>query len=173
MRYPVVAALAAWALLVPAPFVPGALAQSAAPPNLMANWSLAEMHAVLVEGGATIASEGVMPSGNLVLRAKSDTGMNFSVYGAQCDSADQASKRCTGAEFQASFTLKPGLVTKALSEIDYAAIGYYSSNDDLIVSRYVIFDNGIARDNLKVNLRVFLNISAKVWQSLTTKGYMN
>lgn len=163
MRYRMLAALALFAVVSPA---------QAQTPALMTSWTIEDMRSVITEQGAKVTESGVSASGEAYVKGTADTGLHFSVYGAECDSKE-VTQHCTGAEMSTSFTIKSGQLDKALADIDYAAVGYYGSDGDVHVTRYVIFDNGITRENLKVNFRVFLNISGKIWDMLSTKGYMD
>src|SRR5262249_25242090 len=101
------------------------------------------------------------------LQGKTESGLIFAAYGMECDSKE-ATQRCTGAEFIASFTLADKTkIDQALDLIDFAAGNDYKGTDgNLKLSRYVLFDNGITAANLKVNIEVFLNLANQAWDKL-------
>jgi hypothetical protein len=134
--------------------------------EVMKDFSWTEMRAELTGAGAEITREDIADE-QRYLAAKDDTGLVFGVYGFQCDNKE-ATQRCTGADFIASFTLKdPATINDVLDDIDYAALADYKGDDGKFkVSRYVIFDNGITRGNLRTNIEVFMNISNEIWDKL-------
>ena len=91
-------------------------------------------------------------------------GLRFTVFGMACDRTGPAARRaCKGAEFSAIYNMRSAsAVNSALEEIDYAAVSYFRDGTNLRITRYVIFDYGISRDNLGVNLRVFINIAKEI-----------
>jgi hypothetical protein len=134
--------------------------------TLMKDFSWTEMRAELVAAGAEVTRDGASDDSRYLV-GKDDTGLTFSVYGMQCDTKE-ITQRCTGADFVASFTLKdPSTINTVLDDVDYAALGDYKGDDgNLKISRYVIFDHGIARENLQVNIEVFLRLSNDIWDDL-------
>jgi hypothetical protein len=142
---------------------------------VMLNYSFPEMRQQLTDLKSTVTEEGDTEEEKThYLEAKSESGLIYAVYGAECDSKE-TTQRCRGAEFIASFELADDSdVDEVLELIDYAAISDYKGSDgDLKVSRYVILDNGITPANLKVNIEVFLSISNKVWDLLEDEGYFD
>jgi hypothetical protein len=141
--------------------------------NLMKDFSWAEMRSELTTAGLTITDEGL--SGDLrYMAVKADSGLVYGVYGFQCDTPE-ASQRCTGAEFVASFTLaEDDLIDDALAAVDYAALADYRGDDGkLKISRYIIFDGGISHDNLQANLEVFTRLTDKIWDMLDENDWLN
>lgn len=141
--------------------------------SLLKNFSWAEMRTAIEGAKATVKEDGLTDNGTRYLTAKDEDGLNFNVYGHECDTKD-VSQRCTGAELSASFTLKnKDDVAKALAGIDYAAVADDDDGEGKIkMVRYLIFDEGITSGNLRVNVEVFLSISNKVWTYLSEKGFM-
>lgn len=140
--------------------------------GLMKDFSWADMRSELTTAGLAITSEGV--SGDLrYLAVKAESGLVYGVYGFQCDTPE-ASQRCTGAEFVASFTLADdNLIDDALAAVDYAALADYRGDDGrLKVSRYLIFDGGISHDNLQANLEVYTRLTDKIWEMLDDKDWL-
>ncbi len=136
---------------------------------LMSQWTAADMRAVLTEQGLEITEEGVDDDdGDPYLAAVTESGMKFTVYGAACK-GEETARICEGAQLSTSFTLDSmEAVTAKVKSLDYAAVSIFADKDepDLRVTRYVIFDHGIERDNLKTNLDVFLSISEDIWEGL-------
>ena len=153
--------------------VAGLGAPAFAQTSVLKDFSWADMRTALDGVKATVTKEGVTEGGVRYLAAKDSEGMNFDVYGHECDTKE-ASQRCRGAELSASFTLKNKAdVPKALAGIDYAAVADSEDGDSAIkMVRYLIFDEGITPGNLKVNLEVFLNISNDAWTYMSEKDFM-
>lgn len=160
----VLAALALMAL--------GSMGAPAFAQSLMKDFSWADMRSELTKAGLVITDEGL--SGDLrYMAVTADSGLVFGVYGFQCDTPE-ASQRCTGAEFVASFTLaKDDLIDDALAAVDFAALADYRGNDGkLKISRYIIFDGGISHDNLQANLEVFTRLTDKIWDMLDENDWL-
>src|SRR5262249_21626656 len=159
----------------------GAMAMAGAAPagaqTLMPNFSFPEMRAVLTDLKATVTKEDVTESGHRYLEAKAESGLIFQVYGFECGDAKGSDplQRCTGAELSADFTMASGKnAHDAAAEIDYAAVvDEATSNTNLQMRRYLIFDNGITPGNLKTNIQVYLNITNKVWDKLSEEKFLN
>ena len=76
-------------------------------------------------------------------------------------------------------TAQVAAANAALEEIDYAAVSYFRDGTNVRVTRYVIFDYGISKENLNVNLRVFINIEdapdlvvPKIFVALPPSGFV-
>lgn len=124
------------------------------------------LKAVSSELGYTLADEGVDEDGDYYLEVQSESGLMFYLYGAGCAENDLA-KDCLGLNMIASFTLTDEAdVHEVMDSISYAFMKIYRSGDDIKASRYLIFDGGITRENMKENLSVFVQIADAVWEKL-------
>jgi hypothetical protein len=151
--------VAAGALAIAVSFAGAAQAQS-----YISDWGIADMRQAVVASGATVTRED--NTKDPYIAAKTAAGLKFTITGRVCDGADGA-KRCKGALFQTSFTMDSD------SEVDIAVKKWAPqfaatsvSNDGskgLLLSRYMIFDYGIHRDNLRLNLQVFTGIAEDIW----------
>lgn len=140
----------------------GAHAQS-----MLSDWGMADMRQAVVAAGATVTRED--NSEDPYIAAKTAEGLKFTISGRVCDGAAGA-KRCKGAFLQASFTMDSD------SEVDaavkkwgpqYAAISVSNDGENgMLVSRYLIFDYGLSRENLRMNLEVFTGIAEKIWDEI-------
>lgn len=141
--------------------------------TVMKDFGWSEMRTELATAGMEITREDVTGDQRYLV-AKDDTGLIFAVYGFQCDNKE-TTQRCTGADMVASFTLKdPTTINAILDDVDYAALSDYKGDDGrLKISRYIIFDNGITRENLQVNIEVFARLSNKIWDDLDDKDLLN
>lgn len=153
-----------------------ALGASGAPAfaqSIMKDFTWADMRAVIEAAGATVTREDIADEQRYLV-GKDDSGLVFAVYGFQCDNKETY-QRCTGADFVSSFTLKdPGAIDGILDSVNYAALADYKGDDGrLKIARYVIFDNGITRENLQVNAEVFLRLSNDIWDKLDDEGKLN
>jgi hypothetical protein len=137
-----------------------------AAPTYMSDWSPDEMKALLTEVGAKVTDQGKTDEGEPYLNAVSSAGLKFTVYGAACDVGP--TKRCRGAEISTTYTLDSDeAVAAKVKSLDYVAVTIMADGSKTLnVHRYLIFDYGIARENVKLNLTVFLQIAEKVWDGL-------
>jgi hypothetical protein len=118
------------------------------------------------ELGLTLTDEGVDGDGDYYLEVESETGLLFYLYGAGCSEADPA-QGCLGLNMVASFTLNDEAdVHEVMYSVSYAFMKIYRSGDDIKASRYVIFDGGITRENMKENVSVFVQIADAIWEKL-------
>jgi hypothetical protein len=153
---------AAGALAIAVSFAGAAQAQS-----YISDWGIADMRQAVIAAGATVTRED--NSKDPYVAATAASGLKFTITGRVCEGADGA-KRCKGALFQTSFTMDSD------SEVDvavkkwapkYAAVAV--SNDGskgMLLSRYMIFDYGLHRDNLRLNIQVFTGVAEKIWDEL-------
>lgn len=162
MKKTVLAALAAATLTLGL----GAAPAMAAPATYLSDWAPEDMKSVLTEIGAKVTDEGTTSKGMPYIHAESKNGLKFIVFGTACDVGP--TKRCRGAEFSTDFTLESDeAVAAKVKSLDYVAVTIMNDGDKTLnVHRYVIFDYGIARENLKLNLTVFLDISEAIWDDL-------
>ena len=149
------------ALAIAVSFTGAAQAQS-----YIADWGIADMRQAVVAAGATVTRAD--NTKDPYIAAKTPKGLEFTITGNGCKGAD-GSKRCTGALLLTRFPM----VSEA--EVDvavkkwapYAAIAV--SNDGskgMLVTRYLIFDYGVHRDNLRVNLQTFIVRAEKIGAEL-------
>lgn len=143
-------------------FAGAASAQSA-----LSDWGVADMRSALTAAKATVTADGLLDDGNPYVSAKSAGGLKFTVSGRVCDGPATA-KRCKGALLETRFTLASDAEVEAkLKQLDYAAVSIVNAGDgDLLVSRYLIFDYGIDRRNLEINLSVFTGVAEDIWGKL-------
>ncbi|MDO9224011.1 MAG: hypothetical protein Q7U20_09920 [Caulobacter sp.] len=138
---------------------PGA---SFAQSSLLTDWGVADMKAALVAAGATVTKDGVLDDDVPYVAATTANGLKFVVYGTVCTGAPT---RCKGANMTTSFTLGSDAEVDAREkEIDRSAVGVRNAGDkSLEVSRYLIFDEGLTRGNLKTNIMVFMDVAEEIW----------
>lgn len=162
MRLPDVYAAIASAALSLALFASPAQAQDV----VMKALDFGELKAVSSELGYTLADEGVDEDGDYYLEVQSDSGLMFYLYGAGCAEDDPA-KGCLGLNMIASFTLNDEAdAHEVMDSVSYAFMKIYRSGDDIKASRYLIFDGGITRENMKENVSVFVQIADAIWEQL-------
>ncbi|MFZ5669404.1 MAG: hypothetical protein ACOY4K_07905 [Pseudomonadota bacterium] len=153
---------AAGALALGLTFTSAASAQT-----YLTDWGVADMKAAIVAAGGTVQSDGTLDDGNPYVAAKSSGGLKYTVSGRVCEGAAGA-KRCKGALLETRFTLDSDAEVEAqIKKLDYAAVSILNGGEgDLLLSRYLILDYGIHRDNLEINLSVFTGIAEAVWDTL-------
>lgn len=139
--------------------VPGA---AAAQSGTLSDWGVADMKQAMVAAGATVTKEGVLDGGAPYVGGTSADGLKFLIYGTVCSGTPP---RCKGANMTASFTLDSDAEVDAREKkIDRSAVGVRNAGENsLEVSRYLIFDDGITRGNLKVNIAVFIEVAEEIW----------
>lgn len=125
-----------------------------------------QLRAVSSELDLTLTDEGVDDDGDYYFEVESETGLLFYLYGAGC-SEDDPAQGCLGLNMVASFTLNDEAdVHEVMDSVSYAFMKIYRSGDDIKASRYVIFDGGITRENMKENVSVFAQIADAIWEKL-------
>jgi hypothetical protein len=139
--------------------VPGA---ASAQSGMLSDWGVADMKQAITAAGATVTKDGALDNGAPYVSGVTTSGMKFAIYGTVCSGTP---KRCKGANMSASFTLDSDAEVDAREKkIDRSAVGVRNAGDNsLEVSRYLIFDDGISRGNLKVNIEVFLEVAEEIW----------
>jgi len=130
--------------------------------DLLNDWAPSDMKAAITAAGAKVTKEGVLDDDVPYVGGESANGMKFVVYGAVCSGAPS---RCKGANLSASFTLDSDAEVDAREKaIDRSAVGVRNGGDkSLDVSRYLIFDGGLTRENLKTNIEVFIEVAEDIW----------
>jgi hypothetical protein len=133
----------------------------------LADWSVADMRGALTATNATVTGDGALADGSPYVSARSPGGLKFTVSGRVCEGATGA-KRCKGALLETRFTLDSDAeVAAKLKQFDYAAVSITNGGDgDLLVSRYLIFDHGLHRENLQINISVFTGVAEAIWGQL-------
>ena len=145
------------ALLAAASALPAA-AQTTPSSPLVTQVTMADLQSIVEEMGHSV--EAVEDQ---VVFAKSSDDLFFSVMGAAC-----ANDVCRGVNMAVTYDRQPGDTPDDINraDIQFAAVSVWYNEDSIGVSRYLILDNGISRENLKYNLEVLLNISANVISSI-------
>lgn len=145
-------------------------AGAASAQTYLSDWGAADMKSALVAAGASVVREDVAADGAPYIAAKTAGGLKFSVSGRVCDFAAGATsgpKRCRGASVQTRFTLASDTAVDAAVKKygpEFAAVAISNGGkNDLLVSRYVILDHGVHRDNLKLNISVFTGVAERIW----------
>jgi hypothetical protein len=149
-----------------------AQAQTTPPDAVMRQLDLEDLRAVLGELDLWVNKEGVDEEGDYFLEVETADGLVYHLFGASCDDDDPA-KACLGLNMVATFSLKDAADIHAVMDgISYAFLKVYRAGDEVKIARYVIFDGGITRDNMKANISVFSGIAKAVWSKLTTAGVL-
>ncbi len=126
-----------------------------------------ELRAIAGELDYVVTEEGVDEDGDFYFEIEADTGLMFGIYGASCDD-DDPKKDCMGLNAVGTFTLAGDAdVNEVMDSISYAFMKVYHSGDEVKISRYVIFDGAVTRENVKENIRIFAEIGDLIWGKLT------
>ena len=135
---------------------------AAAQSNLLNDWGIDDVKQAFANLGVTVTDSGTEESGALYVYGKSAEGMKFLAYGTACTGTP---KRCKGLNLSASFIQDSNAeVDRRVREIDRMAVSARNGGDNsLDINRYVIFDDGITRKNLEMNISVFIGISEDIW----------
>ena len=130
-------------------------ATPAPPPALVSSWTPAEMK-VLAQGmGLAVTQEARLDNGDPALAVRSVAGTAFVIQGAACDKA-----RCRGAILTAFVTYEtPAKAQEALKRLDFAAVQVRADEPKVLtLSRYLVLDGGVHRQNLEANVQLFLAV---------------
>lgn len=153
-------------------FATTAVAVSPTSPYLP-SWGADDMKAAIAGSGSSVLRTDVTAEGDPYIAAKSPSGVRYTVTGRLCDFATAAKtgpKRCRGAVLMTRFTLASDEAVDAAVKKwarDYAAVSIGNGGDNnVLVMRYVIFDHGLHRDNLKVNISVFTGVAEEIWAAI-------
>lgn len=136
---------------------------AAAQGNLLNDWGIDDVKQAFANVGVTVTDSGTEEeSGSLYVYGKTAEGMKFLAYGTACTGTP---KRCKGLNLSASFIQDSNAeVDRRVKEIDRMAVSARNGGDNsLDINRYVIFDDGITRKNLEMNILVFIGISEDIW----------
>jgi hypothetical protein len=135
---------------------------AAAQGSLLNDWGIEDAKQAFANIGVTVTDSGTEESGAIYVYGKSAEGMKFLAYGTVCTGTP---KRCKGMNLSAGFTLDSNAeVDRRVKEIDRMAISARNGGDNsLDINRYIIFDDGISRKNLEMNISVFIGISEDIW----------
>lgn len=128
----------------------------------LSTWSAADMRKVLTEMNYKINVDTVENNAP-VIAAETPNGLKFQITGTACEGSGTA-LRCYGADLYASISWDTAAEAKTIfAKVDYAAVKYWMEDDKTIgVQRYLIFDEGIHRENLKANISVFTAITEQI-----------
>lgn len=139
----------------------GAFAQS--DDALIKGVTTSDMAALIVDAGHTV--EKITNEGKIHhVQAKTDAGFMYFFSGQQCD----ATSKCTGLELLSLFTAEPNVTLAELNDIntDYAAASLSRQSERFVLSRYLILDHGMTRENIKLNMTVYQTIAGQVSEKL-------
>lgn len=144
-----------------------ALAGAAGAQTYLTDWGVADMRAALAAAGATVTADGLHDDGNPYVSAKTAGGLKFTASGRVCSGAPPA-RRCKGALLETRFTLASDAEVETwIKQLDFAAVSITNGGEgDLLVSRYLILDYGVNRQNLEINVSVFTGIAEDIWSKL-------
>ncbi|ATQ41858.1 hypothetical protein [Caulobacter mirabilis] len=151
--------------------IQGAAAQPTSP--YLSAWGVEDMKAAVTGSGAAVTRADVTAEGDPYIAAKSPSGVKFTVTGRLCDFAAgvrTGPKRCRGAVLTTRFSLASDAAVDAAVKKwarEYAAVSVSNGGDNnVLVMRYLIFDHGLHRDNLKVNISVFTGVAEEIWAAI-------
>ncbi|MCE3288621.1 MAG: hypothetical protein K0R83_633 [Caulobacter sp.] len=133
-------------------------AMAAVPPPpvpLISSWTPAEMKTLAQGMGLAVGQEARLDNGDPALAMRSAAGTAFVIQGAACDKA-----RCRGAILTAFVTYEtPAKAQEALKRLDFAAVQVRADEPKVLtLSRYLVFDGGVHRQNLEANVQLFLAV---------------
>ncbi len=160
-----------WAVAAALASSPLAQAQPSSPH--LPSWGTEDMKAAITGSGSTVTRADVTAEGDPYIAARSPSGVKFTVTGRLCDFAAGAKagpKRCRGAVLTTRFSLASDAAVDAAVKKwarEYAAVSISNGGDNnVLVMRYLIFDHGLHRDNLKVNISVFTGVAEEIWAAI-------
>ena len=132
-----------------------AAAPAPPPPALISSWTPVEMKGLAQGMGLNVTQEARLDNGDPALAVRSAAGTAFVIQGAACDKA-----RCRGAILTAFVTYEtPAKAQEALKRLDFAAVQVRADEPKVLtLSRYLVFDGGVHRQNLEANVQLFLAV---------------
>jgi hypothetical protein len=134
--------------------------------TLMTLLEFEELRGIVEELDFAVTDEGVDEDGDYYFEVESDTGLLFNLYGARCDEADPR-KDCQDLNVVGTFSLAADAdIHEVMETISYAFMKVYRSGDDVKIARYLVFDGGVGRENVKENIRIFAEIGEMIWSDL-------
>lgn len=139
--------------------VGGPIATAQSNDTLVKRLTLDDMKALITERSDTVERTGEN-NGKPYVAAKTETGFTYFMLGNAC----KPETGCQGVEMLSVFARSPNVSLDELNTINtsFAAVSVSLRNDQFLTSRYLIFDEGMTRGNIKVNLDVFLQVAGKV-----------
>lgn len=130
-------------------------AQSADSIDLVKSVTLQDMKDLASSEGHTVGDP--LPSG-VGISAEHTDGLKYIIRGAACNDANT----CVGLEFLVMYFGAHDLDFANTINQRYSAIKATTSDGTLLLSRYLILDEGQSRENLRINLRNTLAIASQV-----------
>ncbi|MDO9338540.1 MAG: hypothetical protein Q7T61_19270 [Caulobacter sp.] len=124
-------------------------------PALLDSWTPAQMRGLAQAMGLSVTQDARLDNGDPVLAVRSAAGAAFVIQGAACEGG-----RCRGATLTAFVTYDtPAKAQEALKRLDFAAVQVRADEPKVLtLSRYLIFDGGVTRQNLTANVQLFLAV---------------
>ncbi|NWH09446.1 MAG: YbjN domain-containing protein [Alphaproteobacteria bacterium] len=142
---------------------------SATVPATFTKFDAAEISALLIEMGMKDVRISKNANGQDEVLAASEDGLKFNAIPAAC----QANTGCLGLDLYAWWTADDGKLTPEQANNfnkNYRfAKAYVNEAGEIYLSRYVIADYGIPRDNLKVEIYAFLGSVDGLYKSIGWK----
>jgi len=117
----------------------------------------ADLETVASSSGHTITQRGTeKPS----VYGENEDGLKYSLSGTACTN----NSPCLGVNMTVSYDLPAGMSLDDLNRADvkFAAVSVWQQENSIGVSRYVIMDGGMTMENLRVNLKILLQIAPQV-----------
>jgi hypothetical protein len=146
-------------------------AATRAAPELVAAYDAAVIEGVATELGYTIQSRaGAGEDGGPNVRVRTAARTEFGVFGVSCRGEGET-RQCDGVQLVSSFDIPASPefdVDAFVPEVNttFSVAKMVRLEDRLTLSRYLIMDHGISRQNLKVNLQVFEEVLGYVTGAL-------
>jgi hypothetical protein len=143
------------------PTPPGLTARSTAASAFIDHYDEAAISDIISTMGYMVVHGGGIETERPFVAFKTMDGINVATLAQACHD-DTGKKACYGVQMIAE--MLPGKNTDADGLVEefnatYAAAKFYHVNGMVRVSRYIILDEGVSRDNFKANIDVLLQIA--------------
>ena len=151
------------------PTPPGLAAKSTSASTFIDHYDEAAISDVIMSMGYMVVHGAGISEERPYLAFKTPDGINVATIGTACHD-DTGKRACYGVQMIAE--MSPGKNTDADGLVEefnatYAAAKFYHVDGKVRVSRYLVLDDGVSRENFKANIDVLLQIAGAIRKEVT------
>ena len=151
------------------PTPPGLTAKSTTGSGFIDHYDESAISDVITSMGYMVVHGAGIETERPFVAFKTADGINVATIGTACH-ADTGKKACYGVQMIAE--MSPGKNADADGLVEefnatYAAAKFYHVDGKVRVSRYLVLDDGVSRDNFKANIDVLLQIAGAIRKEVT------
>lgn len=150
-------------------FTQNAISQEA--DSLVTGLQYDDLSSIIVSLGHSVRTESEDIN---VITAETEDGFLYTLEAAACND----NQDCKGLSIMASYNSLNGTTPESINDADvaYAAVSVWTTGETIGISRYLILDEGMTMENIKLNINTLLAIAplvlekAKETSSVSTSG---